>query len=324
MTESLLGHVVDGRYRVLSHIADGGMASVYLALDTRLDRDIALKVLRRDLAQDAAFASRFRREARSAARLVPPQRRLRLRPGRGRRPHVPGHGVRAWPDAPRGDARRGAAHSASRTRHHGSGAPGARGRSSSRHHPSRRQAREHHPARGRRHREGRRLRARSRSERADHHLPDRRAPRHRGLPVSRAGRARDRRRPQRRLCRRADPLRDAHRHEGLHRRHAHPHRLPARPRLGPGPVLTGQLRAAGARRPGRAGHRPRPRPASQRRGRLPHRGPALAGHADPHRARPAPRGHPRRGGRREHRRGRADQRPALGRAPRHRRAPVCR
>ncbi len=72
VTESLLGRVVDGRYRVQSHIADGGMASVYLALDTRLDRDVALKVLRRDLAQDEAFASRFRREARSAARLSHP------------------------------------------------------------------------------------------------------------------------------------------------------------------------------------------------------------------------------------------------------------
>ena len=72
VTESLLGRVLDGRYRVQSHIADGGMASVYLALDTRLDRDIALKVLRRDLAQDEAFASRFRREARSAARLSHP------------------------------------------------------------------------------------------------------------------------------------------------------------------------------------------------------------------------------------------------------------
>ena len=72
VTESLLGRVIDGRYRVQSHIADGGMASVYLALDTRLDRDVALKVLRRDLAQDEAFASRFRREARSAARLSHP------------------------------------------------------------------------------------------------------------------------------------------------------------------------------------------------------------------------------------------------------------
>jgi beta-lactam-binding protein with PASTA domain/serine/threonine protein kinase len=72
VTESLLGRVIDGRYRVQSHIADGGMASVYLALDTRLDRDVALKVLRRDLAQDEGFASRFRREARSAARLSHP------------------------------------------------------------------------------------------------------------------------------------------------------------------------------------------------------------------------------------------------------------
>jgi serine/threonine-protein kinase len=72
VTESLLGRVLDGRYRVLSHIADGGMASVYLALDTRLDREVALKVLRRDLASDDAFVSRFRREARSAARLSHP------------------------------------------------------------------------------------------------------------------------------------------------------------------------------------------------------------------------------------------------------------
>jgi serine/threonine-protein kinase len=72
VTESLLGRVFDGRYRVLSHIADGGMASVYLALDTRLDRDVALKILRHDLAQDDAFVSRFKREARSAARLSHP------------------------------------------------------------------------------------------------------------------------------------------------------------------------------------------------------------------------------------------------------------
>ncbi|WP_344132283.1 Stk1 family PASTA domain-containing Ser/Thr kinase [Pedococcus bigeumensis] len=72
VAESLLGRVFDGRYRVLSHIADGGMASVYLALDTRLDRDVALKVLRHDLAQDEAFVSRFKREARSAARLSHP------------------------------------------------------------------------------------------------------------------------------------------------------------------------------------------------------------------------------------------------------------
>jgi serine/threonine-protein kinase len=64
--------VLDGRYRVLSHIADGGMASVYLALDTRLDREVALKVMRSDLASDDTFVSRFRREARSAAQLSHP------------------------------------------------------------------------------------------------------------------------------------------------------------------------------------------------------------------------------------------------------------
>jgi eukaryotic-like serine/threonine-protein kinase len=72
VTESLVGRVLDGRYRVLSHIADGGMATVYLALDTRLEREVALKVMRPGLAADETFVSRFRREARSAARLSHP------------------------------------------------------------------------------------------------------------------------------------------------------------------------------------------------------------------------------------------------------------
>ena len=70
--ESVVGRLLDGRYRVLSHLADGGMASVYLALDERLDRQVAVKVMRRDLARDETFVSRFRREARSAARLSHP------------------------------------------------------------------------------------------------------------------------------------------------------------------------------------------------------------------------------------------------------------
>jgi len=70
--ESVVGRVLDGRYRVQSHIADGGMASVYLALDERLDREVAVKVMRPDLARDETFVSRFRREARSAARLSHP------------------------------------------------------------------------------------------------------------------------------------------------------------------------------------------------------------------------------------------------------------
>ena len=72
MPESIVGRVLDGRYRVLSHIADGGMASVYMAIDQRLDREVALKVMRPGLAADESFVSRFRREARSAARLSHP------------------------------------------------------------------------------------------------------------------------------------------------------------------------------------------------------------------------------------------------------------
>lgn len=70
--DDLVGVILDGRYRVLEHLADGGMASVYLGLDTRLDRDVAIKVMRPDLAADETFVSRFRREARSAARLAHP------------------------------------------------------------------------------------------------------------------------------------------------------------------------------------------------------------------------------------------------------------
>ena len=68
----LVDRVVDGRYRVHRHLADGGMATVFVALDERLDREVALKVMRPDLARDAAFVDRFRQEARSAARLTDP------------------------------------------------------------------------------------------------------------------------------------------------------------------------------------------------------------------------------------------------------------
>lgn len=70
--DDLVGELLDGRYRVLEHIADGGMASVYLAVDTRLEREVALKVMRPHLVADEAFITRFRREARSAAQLSHP------------------------------------------------------------------------------------------------------------------------------------------------------------------------------------------------------------------------------------------------------------
>ena len=72
LRDPLVGQVLDGRYHVESRIASGGMATVYLALDRRLDREVALKVLHPDLAADPEFVQRFVREARSAARLSHP------------------------------------------------------------------------------------------------------------------------------------------------------------------------------------------------------------------------------------------------------------
>ncbi len=63
---------MDGRYRVLSRLGSGGMADVWLAEDTHLQRRVALKVLHRRFAQDREFVERFRREAEAAAGLQHP------------------------------------------------------------------------------------------------------------------------------------------------------------------------------------------------------------------------------------------------------------
>jgi beta-lactam-binding protein with PASTA domain/tRNA A-37 threonylcarbamoyl transferase component Bud32 len=70
--DPLEGRLLDGRYAVRSRIARGGMATVYLALDRRLGREVALKIMHHHLADDESFTSRFIREARSAARLSHP------------------------------------------------------------------------------------------------------------------------------------------------------------------------------------------------------------------------------------------------------------
>ncbi|MFG2273104.1 Stk1 family PASTA domain-containing Ser/Thr kinase [Streptomyces chartreusis] len=72
LQDPLVGQVLDGRYRVDARIAVGGMATVYRALDTRLDRVLALKVMHPALAVDGAFVERFIREAKSVARLAHP------------------------------------------------------------------------------------------------------------------------------------------------------------------------------------------------------------------------------------------------------------
>jgi beta-lactam-binding protein with PASTA domain/predicted Ser/Thr protein kinase len=68
----LVGRTLDRRYHVRSSIAHGGMATVYLATDTRLDREVALKVMHADLARDDDFVGRFIGEAKSVAKLSHP------------------------------------------------------------------------------------------------------------------------------------------------------------------------------------------------------------------------------------------------------------
>src|SRR5690349_17271914 len=69
LTDPLTGRVLDGRYAVTARIAHGGMATVYQATDTRLDREVALKVMHAELARDEEFRRRFIGEAKSVARL---------------------------------------------------------------------------------------------------------------------------------------------------------------------------------------------------------------------------------------------------------------
>ena len=67
-----LRHMIGGRYSVSHRIGDGGMATVYYAIHTSLDRPVVLKVLHPHLARDADMRERFRREAETAAQLVHP------------------------------------------------------------------------------------------------------------------------------------------------------------------------------------------------------------------------------------------------------------
>lgn len=66
------GQKINDRYEIIKTIGEGGMANVYLAKDTILDRDVAIKVLRGDLASDEKFVRRFQREALSASSLSHP------------------------------------------------------------------------------------------------------------------------------------------------------------------------------------------------------------------------------------------------------------
>jgi eukaryotic-like serine/threonine-protein kinase len=68
----MIGKRISGRYKVIDMVGGGGMANVYLAHDMILDRDVAVKMLRLDFANDEEFIRRFHREAQSATSLVHP------------------------------------------------------------------------------------------------------------------------------------------------------------------------------------------------------------------------------------------------------------
>jgi serine/threonine-protein kinase len=72
VNDPLVGRLLDRRYRMGPRIARGGMASVYEAVDVRLDRVVAVKVMHPGMGDDEEFAARFVREARHAARLSHP------------------------------------------------------------------------------------------------------------------------------------------------------------------------------------------------------------------------------------------------------------
>src|SRR5438309_4158831 len=63
---------IAGRYRLEGRLGFGGMSTVHLAFDLRLERRVAVKLLAEHLADDPTFVSRFQREAQAAARLVHP------------------------------------------------------------------------------------------------------------------------------------------------------------------------------------------------------------------------------------------------------------
>ena len=96
LADPLIGVLLDGRYRVDRRIARGGMATVYAALDTRLEREVAVKVMHPALADDEQFVARFIREAKAAARLSHPDVVAVFDQGSdaGTEPGLPGDGAR--------------------------------------------------------------------------------------------------------------------------------------------------------------------------------------------------------------------------------------
>lgn len=70
-----IGMFLGDRYEILERIGSGGMSDVYRAKDHRLNRDVAVKVLKQEFNADKSFVSKFRTEAHAAGMSLPPQYR---------------------------------------------------------------------------------------------------------------------------------------------------------------------------------------------------------------------------------------------------------
>ncbi len=220
-----------GPYEISAPVGAGGMGEVYRAKDTRLGRDVAVKVLPAHLSASAELRQRLEREAKTISSALAPSHLHAPRRRPSERDRLPGHGVSGGRDAG-GSAGEGRAAdgAGAEDRHRDRGRP--RRRAQERHRPPRPEARQHHADEVGR--EAPRLRpgeARDSGQAgrlAGHEHADGAAaepaadvPRHdpRDLPVhgARAARGRRGRRAQRHLRVRLRPLRDADGPEGVHR-----------------------------------------------------------------------------------------------------------
>jgi serine/threonine-protein kinase len=68
----MIGTVLSGRYRLDAKLGSGGMSTVYLAVDETLDRPVAVKVMHREMSEEADQLERFRQEARAVAKISHP------------------------------------------------------------------------------------------------------------------------------------------------------------------------------------------------------------------------------------------------------------